>query len=134
MTTMSEAYWEGRREEKDRQDAKAAAAGDVAAMVRQAARKIGRDSGVTQRIFARSPHIFSGMDAAELGAASPEEMAARELKELGIDPRDNDPVAILDAHHAGREYARQGRRGAGLNASMDGASQSWLDKYVSDAS
>jgi hypothetical protein len=53
----------------------------------------------------RSPYVFAAMDAGELLQASSHELAARELKELGIEAGDNDPLAILDAHHAGRTYA-----------------------------
>jgi hypothetical protein len=59
------------------------------------------------------------MDAEQIGQASSRELAMRELKELGIDCGDNDPVAMLDAHHAGRAYARDGKR-----AGMDSAGNS----------
>jgi hypothetical protein len=71
------------------------------------AKSLRADDALKQRIFQRSPHVFvQSMDAEELAQASSLELAARELVELGIDPGEHDPVALLDAHHHGRAYAR----------------------------
>jgi hypothetical protein len=70
------------------------------------AKALRKDNAIKTRIFARSPGAFSGMDSMELASASSRELAERELKELGIEVGDNDPVQLLDAHHAGRKYAR----------------------------
>lgn len=104
------AYWEGRDAEERRLTAKGAARKamdlhDLAATVHQSLR---RDNARRERILARSPHLASVMDAVELAQASSHELAVRELKELGIDGAGNDPVALLDAHHAGREWVRNG--------------------------
>jgi hypothetical protein len=69
------------------------------------ARRLRRDEGIKQRILQRSPRLAYSMDAEELGAASARELAARELKELGIEVGEADPIQLLDAHHAGRKYA-----------------------------
>jgi hypothetical protein len=135
MTTKSEAYWAGYNEAVARSAAKAArsavdAMPDLSALAREVARDLGRDQGAKQRIFARSPGVFSGMDAQELGQASPRELAARELKELGIEVGDCDPVQLLDAHHAGREYARNGNKLMGGSASDSVETASFLDKYI----
>jgi hypothetical protein len=107
----SAAYLDGRRQEEARIGARVRAALDaripnLADIAREVGKQLGRDNGHKQRIWQRSPHVFSSMDAEELGQASARELAARELKELGIDFGDHDPVAILDAHHGGRQYAR----------------------------
>jgi hypothetical protein len=104
MTTKSEAYWKWYRTEGAQLAAKAArsavdAMPDLSAFAREVARDLSRDQGHKQRIFARSPGVFSGVDAQELGQASSRELAARELKELGIEVGDCDPVQLLDAHH-----------------------------------
>jgi hypothetical protein len=139
MTTRkSEAYWEGYREQAAKSAAKRARAAmdavpDLAALVRDIARDVGRDQGIKRRIFARSPGVFSSMDAAELGAASSRELAARELKELGIEVGDGDPVQLLDVHHAGRDYARNGGRsiaGSASDAAPSSAAQRIIDKYL----
>jgi len=137
MTTKNEAYWEGYRAESARQTAKSARAAvdampDLAALAREVARDLARDQGIKQRIFARSPGVFSGMDAAELGAASSRELAARELKVLGIEVGDGDPVQLLDAHHAGRQWMRDQmtggeRRQGSASDARDGGS--FIDKF-----
>jgi hypothetical protein len=75
-------------------------------LARQVTQALGRDQGRKQKIFARSPGVFSSMDAEEFGRMSSRELAERELKELGISAGDSDPEALLDAHHAGRKWAR----------------------------
>jgi hypothetical protein len=133
--TKSADYWEGRRQEDARIAARDAARGaldaqpSVADIAKEVAKNLGRDQGRKQRIFQRSPHIFAAMDAEEVAQASSRELAMRELQELGIDCGDNDPVAILDAHHAGRQYARDGgKRPAG----MDSAGESIVDRYLKE--
>ena len=86
-------YWAGYHEEAARQGR----AGHFESLAQQVTRALGRDSARKQRIVARSPGVFSSMDAQEFGQASSRELAIRELKELGIAPGDNDPEAILDA-------------------------------------
>ena len=74
------------------------------------------------------------MDAEQLGQASSRELATRELKELGIDCGDNDPVAMLDAHHAGRAYARDGGRApGGMDSAGNSAISDILAKYFEES-
>jgi hypothetical protein len=94
---------------------------DIARVVGE---QLGRDNASRQRILARSPFVFCSMDAAEVATTSSRELALRELKELGIDCADNDPVALLDVHHQGRQYARDG----GKRAGMDSGERTWVDK------
>ncbi|HEX3915535.1 MAG TPA: hypothetical protein VHW71_18705 [Steroidobacteraceae bacterium] len=97
---------------------------DIARVVGE---QLSRDNASRQRILARSPYVFGSMDAAEVTTASSRELALRELKELGIeDCADNDPVALLDAHHAGRQFARDG----GKRAGMDSAGESAADRLL----
>jgi hypothetical protein len=146
MTQKNADYWSG----FDAEAAKIARRpGHLESLAQSISRALGRDNGRKQRIFARSPGVFSSMDAQELGAASSAELAARELKALGIEPGDNDPLAILDAHHAGRQFARDylipgghltgGNRIAGNNgnkliggSASDSAGESFVDKYLKD--
>jgi hypothetical protein len=99
----------------------------------EVARQLGRDQGHKQRIVQRSPHIFASMDASELGQASSRELAARELKELGIEVGDGDPVQLLDMHHAGRQFAR-GNNGNKLMGSASDAADTpaFLSKYLEE--
>jgi hypothetical protein len=120
MTRKNADYWQGygeqaaRSHEKEAERAARAALDraaldaipNLADLANEVARHLAHDHGRKQIILARSPHIFGSMDAAELGAASARELAARELKELGIEVGDADPVQLLDAHHAGRQFAR----------------------------
>ena len=134
--TKSKAYWEGVvRDETARFIAAKKRAGaaldanlNLPEIARQVADHLGRDNARKQRVYQRSPHVFSAMDAEELAQASSREMAIRELTELGIDCGDNDPVAILDAHHAGRQYARDGGRSAGMDSAAAGSAQALIDK------
>lgn len=154
----SQAYRDGRRQEEARIGATVRAALDaripnLADIAREVGKQLGRDNGQKQRIWQRSPHIFAAMDAGELGQASARELAQRELKELGIDCGDHDPVAILDAHHGGRQFARDGQQIPGnrlaggnevaipgnklLGNGMDSAGASriraaFLDKYLEE--
>jgi hypothetical protein len=101
---------------------------DIANIAREVSKQLGRDNAHKQRIVARSPHVFSSMDAEEVGQSSSIELAVRELKALGIDPGENDPVAILDAHHAGRQYVRgAGSRGSASDSAESGALDRFLD-------
>jgi hypothetical protein len=136
MTTKSEAYWQGYREQAARSAAKerSRAAQDehpgLHDIARQVSEHLGRDQGRKQRIFQRSPHVFAAMDAEELATASARELASRELTELGIDCGDGDPVQLLDMHHAGRQYARDGgKRPSSMDSAPSGANPS-LDKYL----
>ncbi|HUN74379.1 MAG TPA: hypothetical protein VMU40_07685 [Steroidobacteraceae bacterium] len=108
-------------------------AGYFAELARQVSKGLGRDNAVKERIVQRSPHVFYGMDAEAAGQASAAELAARELRELGITPRNSDPVELLDAHHAGRDYARNagdGRRS--LSGARDSAGDSFVDRYLKE--
>lgn len=106
MTTKSAAYWEGRRAEAERLAAGNGRSPSVAELAQQVALAINRDEGRKRALVARSPGVFAAMDGNQLGEASSIELAMRELKALGIEPGDNDPLAILDAHHMGRKFAR----------------------------
>jgi hypothetical protein len=146
MTRRNSDYWDGYNAEAARHGR----LGDVASLAQLVAQALGRDGAVKQRIYARSPGVFSGMDAMEFGQASSRELAERELKELGIEVGDNDPVQLLDAHHAGRKYARDylipggnltgGNRIPGNNGNRllgDSASDareggSFIDKYLGE--
>lgn len=128
MTKKSADYWEGYNAEVARNRRPS-----FESLAQQVARAFGRDNGRKQKIFERSPGVFTGMDAEEFGRSSSVELAARELKALGIDPGDNDPLAILDAHHAGRQFARDyqmtgGNRSTG--SASDSAGDSFIDKYI----
>ena len=59
------------------------------------------------------------------------------LKELGITPKQSDPIELLDAHHAGRAHARAQRGGvhgvavkSSVMESMDASANSFLDRYL----
>jgi hypothetical protein len=115
-------------------------------IAREVAKHLSRDNARKTRILQRSPYVFAAMDAGELSQASSHELAARELKELGIEPGDNDPLAILDAHHAGRTYARDkisfaGIKGGAASAkgllggdgsAHDSADGSFVDRYLTE--
>ncbi len=92
-------------------------------------KQLGRDRASKERIVARSPYAFDGMDAGEYAGASAAELAQRELKALGITPKNSDPIELLDAHHAGRDFARRGGRSGG---GMDAAGDSYLDRYLKE--
>jgi hypothetical protein len=124
MTRKNGDYWDG-------YNAEAARLGGVASLARQVARALGRDGAVKQRIFARSPGVFSSMDAMELGQASSRELAERELRELGIEVGEGDPVQLLDAHHAGRAYAR-GQRGSAQDAHATSGAQAIIDTFLKE--
>lgn len=113
-------------------------------IVRDVSKSLMKDQARKQRIFQRSPNVFSAMDAEALATASARELATRELKDLGIDCGDGDPVQLLDMHHAGRAYARDqqipGNRLAGgnkvaipgeklLGEGMDSAGD-YIDRYL----
>ncbi|MGO9038184.1 MAG: hypothetical protein ACLQKH_09380 [Steroidobacteraceae bacterium] len=105
-------------------------AGYLEELAKQVARGFRRDNARKQRIAARSPYIFAAMDAEEYGQASSRELAMRELKELGIDPGDNDPEALLDAHHSGRQFARDRIANAGAGSARDASEADFVDKYT----
>ncbi len=115
-------------------------------IARQAAENIVRDNARRERILARSPGVFSGMDADELAETPARELAARELRELKITP-DSRSVEeqLLDAHHAGRAHARNLLEAQGLKFAGDGhrrsfsgartdgmdfACDTFIDKYI----
>jgi hypothetical protein len=100
--------------------------GYYAELARQVSKGLGRDHATKQRILARNPGLAFGLDAGEAAGMSSAELATRELKELGITAKNSDPVELLDAHHAGRDFARRGGRSGG----MDGAGDSFIDKYI----
>jgi hypothetical protein len=125
-------YWEGRRAEAARLEALETArlarrvARGAALDAAEMARFIGRDNAIKQRIVQRNPWFFAAMDTEELGAASSRQLAERELKELGIEVGDNDPVALLDAHHAGRAFVRaRGTRDLNPNDVLGGIIGGW---------
>ena len=135
MTTKNADYWAGYNAEATRRAAKDARAAvdampDLHKLASEVAKALGRDAGRKQRILQRSPYVFASMDAEEMSQASSRELAARELKELGIEVGDGDPVQLLDAHHAGRMHERQ--RATGGSAGMDSAIPSFLDKYFNE--
>src|ERR1700691_1393157 len=73
---------------------------------REVLKTVGADQARKQRIFARSPHLAYTMDAASMTSR---ELAERELAELGITCGiDEDAERLLDVHHAGRRFARDG--------------------------
>lgn len=101
---------------------------DYVELAAQVGKQLGRDRAAKERIVSRSPFAFSGLDAAEFAGASAAELAKRELAALGIKP-DGRSVEeqLLDAHHAGRDFARRG----GRTGSMDGTT-SIVDKYLQE--
>jgi hypothetical protein len=150
MTTPKEksaAYWAGYHEEVARRRAREGRMGSsVALLAQHIAQDLARDNGRKQKLFARSPSFFSSMDAEEFGRASSIELAVRELQALGIEPGDNDPLAILDAHHAGRKFARdllnpnavKGGAGSlnklkgGSGEAQDADEPSFIDNYLNE--
>lgn len=132
--SKSREYWEGWDAEIRRQRAAAdrAAGTDYADLAAAVGRQLGRDRAHKERIVARSPGVFAAMDTEELGAASSRELAARELRELGIEVGDNDPVALLDAHHSGRDFARRGGQDGRRSSSgaLDSAGDTFIDRYT----
>lgn len=122
MTEKSAAYYQGVREEQARQTAKALGL-NPAALAQQVARNIAKDELAKRRIFSRG--ITFSVDAAEVAEMSARELAARELKSLGIEPGDNDPLALLDAHHLGRQYANSARGSA-----RDSSEDSVVGRYL----
>ena len=102
-------------------------AGYFAELAKQVSKGLGRDNARKQRILARSPGAFAGMDSAEYASMSSRELAARELKELGISVgQDDDPEKMLDMHHAGRQWARDRARGS----ASDSAEPDFLANYL----
>lgn len=100
-------------------------------LARKVSRQLSRDNARKARILQRSPHLAYSMDAAEIEAASGRELASRELKELGIDAGENDPIAILDAHHSGRKYARD-RNAATNNSSAYDAREACAGTFMAE--
>lgn len=100
-------YWDGFDAEARRSAMRGSrGALDAHDLATEVAKQFGRDNARKQRILARSPHLAYALDAGEFEGMSALELAMRELKEIGHDPGQNDPIAILDAHHAGRKHAR----------------------------
>jgi hypothetical protein len=142
MTRKSSDYWAGYDAETARIGARP---GHFESLAQQVSRALGRDEGRKARILQRSPHVFAAMDAEELGQASSRELATRELRELDIDPGDNDPLALLDAHHGGRKFARDTLLNAGavkggaasFNRLIGGAgaqdsAEDFIDRYTKE--
>jgi len=128
-------YWEGRRAEAARLEALetarlAARVGRVAARdAQEIARDLRRDAALKQRILARHPWGFYGMDAQELGEASATELALYELRQLGIVPPFDDPVKLLNALHASPAFQQGIRNGArllGREGGRDNVSSNFL--------
>lgn len=129
MITKNAAYWEGYNAEA----ARLSRPGHFESLAQSVARALGRDDGRKQKIFARSPSVFSGMDAEELGRASSRELAVRELRELGINVGgDDDPEKMLDMHHAGRQWARDNQRPDGnrISGSARDSAENIIDRYI----
>jgi hypothetical protein len=120
-------YWEGFNAEKQRR-----AALDSAEVAQRVARSLRRDAAVKQRIINRSSWFYAAMDQQELGEASGRELAARELKELGIEVGDNDPLALLDAHHSGRQWARDNGKKLQGSASDAADTPNFLSEYLGE--
>jgi hypothetical protein len=101
---------------------------DYAELARQVSKSLGRDKATKQRLLMRNPGLAFALDAGEVEGMSAAELAARECKERKLEYGDNDPIAVLDAFHAGVAHARSGGRPSG----MDGAAgSSFMDKYLS---
>lgn len=114
------------------------------------AKMFARDDARKRRILARSPHLAYGLDAVALDEMSSRELAERELKELGVEVGENDdPVKLLDVHHAGRHHARSQfellgypysppmlrdeiEQTKGGSQAMDCAGGSFVDKYLKE--
>jgi hypothetical protein len=117
------------------------------------ARAVRRDTVAKQRILARFPSLFSGMDAQELGEASGRELAEKMLRALGIEHGPHDDVLRLaDAWTSGAIWgaARNHMNGpysgpapdptklGGANTSpligeaRDSATETFLDKYLKE--
>jgi hypothetical protein len=96
-------------------------------------RFIGRDEQRKRVILTRSPHLAFALDANQIAEMSSRELASRELKELGIEPGDNDPLALLDAHHSGRSWERQRATTGRAPSAMDSdATPNFIDKYLKE--
>lgn len=108
----------------------------VTELAHAAMKSMGQENARKQGILARSPHLAYGMDAAQFASMSSRELAARELKELGITPGDNDdPEMMLNMHHAGRQWARGmkgGEAAAGrlIGSAQDSGEPNFLTKYL----
>lgn len=108
-------------------------AGYFSELAKQVASQLGRDDARKRRIAARSSQVFAAMDAEALSQAASRELAERELAALGIKPDDRSTEEqLLDAHHSGRAYARQRTAGGRPSAGMDGAGESFVDKYLGE--
>jgi hypothetical protein len=123
----SPAYWEGHAAETRRIAAKDAvravldAHPNVSDLAQEVGRQFARDNARKQGIIARSPHLARAVDAEELAGMSSRELAEREISELGIKP-DGRSVEeqLLDAHHAGRDFVRNGGILGGMGAMKGG--------------
>jgi hypothetical protein len=106
MTSKTAAYWEGWDKEAKRKGRNPLENLSPADLAQRVAFSIARDEARKRVIYARSPGVFSGMDANELGQASSRELALKELKELGINiAEDADPEEMLNMFHLGRDHA-----------------------------
>jgi hypothetical protein len=139
MTRKSADYWAGYHAQAARSAIDAMP--NFANLATEVAKQLGRDQARKNRILQRSPYVFAAMDAAELSQASSRELAARELAELGIEVGDCDPVQLLDAHHAGRQWARDNmstkggsaaRLVGGGGSAQDSSADSFVDRYMKE--
>ena len=106
---------------------------NLADIVSEVARQVGRNQGANSTSYTLAAHL-AAHGCGEVAQASSREFATRELKELGIDCGDNDPVAMLDAHHAGRAYARDGGRApGGMDSAGNSAISDILAKYFEES-
>jgi hypothetical protein len=79
---------------------------NYADLAAQVAKQFRKDEARKQKILARSPHLAYALDAEEVARMSSRELAARELKELGIPiGKDADPEEMLNMYHLGRQHA-----------------------------
>jgi hypothetical protein len=128
MTRKSDDYYIGYGKEAARIEARDAARAaldgnpNVHNLAAEVAKQFARDHARKQQILQRSPHLAEGMDAEELASMSGRELAQRELSELGIKP-DGRSVEeqLLDAHHSGRTWVRDGGILGGIRGMKGGA-------------
>jgi hypothetical protein len=132
MSRKSDAYWAG----YDAEAARIGRTGNLEQLAATVSRQFARDESRKTRILQRSPYVFAAVDAEELSQASSRELATRELKELGIEAGANDPLAILDAHHAGRAYARGRNRlvgGGHPGSAQDASEDNFMNRYLNES-
>ncbi len=99
---------------------------NYAELAQEAARIFSRDSTKKHRILQRHGDTVFALDADEVGQMSPGELARRVLRsehKLEVSDR-SDPEEVLSAIDAVLER----RRGGG--SSMDGAAETFVDRYI----